>query len=76
MPADICFLTATELARRIRARELSAQEVVEAHLLQIEQVNQKVNAIITLTAEEAMARAHAADEALACGDEVVNGRLR
>jgi amidase len=70
MPADICFLTATELARRIRARELSAQEVVKAHLLQIEQVNPKVNAIVTLTAEEAMARAHAADEALACGDEV------
>jgi amidase len=70
MPADICFLTATELARCIRARELSAQEVVEAHLLQIEQVNPKVNAIVTLTAEEAMARAHAADEVLACGDEV------
>ncbi len=33
---DICFMTATELARRIRAKELSAREVMEAHLTQIE----------------------------------------
>ena len=68
--SEICFLTATELARRIRANELSAREVVEAHLLQIERVNGGVNAIVTLTAEEAMDRARAADEALACGAEV------
>jgi amidase len=36
---EICFLTATELTRRIRANELSAAEVMEAHLTQIEQVN-------------------------------------
>ena len=36
---EICFLTATELARRIRAKELSAREVLEAHLAQIERVN-------------------------------------
>ena len=72
MPAsEICFLTATELARRIGARELSTQEVAEAHLAQIERVNPKVNAIVTLTAEEAMARAGAADEALARGEEEI-----
>src|SRR5262249_61903551 len=32
--AEICFLTATELARRLRAKELSAREVVAAHLRQ------------------------------------------
>lgn len=33
MPAsEICFLTATELVRRIRAKEISAIEVMEAHL--------------------------------------------
>jgi len=32
---DLCFLTATELARRIRAKELSARAVMEAHLTQI-----------------------------------------
>jgi amidase len=68
--SEICFLTATELARRIRTRELSAREVAEAHLAQVKRVNPKVNAIVTLTAEEAMARAHAADEALTRSEEV------
>ena len=64
---DICFMTATELARRIRAKELSAREVMEAHLTQIERVNLTANAIVTLLPERAMAGARAADEALAHG---------
>ena len=64
---DICFMTATELARRIRAKELSAREVMEAHLTQIERVNPKVNAIVTLLPERAMDGARAADAALAGG---------
>jgi amidase len=67
---DICFMTATELARRIRAKELSAREVMEAHLTQIERVNPTVNAIVTLLPERAMAGACAADEALAHGAAV------
>jgi amidase len=67
---EICFLTATELARHIGTGELSTREVVEAHLAQIERVNPKVNAIVTLTAEEAMERARAADEAHARGEGV------
>ncbi len=54
----------------VRARELSAQEVMEAHLAQIERVNPEVNAIVTLTAERALERAGATDEALARGEEV------
>jgi amidase len=67
---DMCFMTATELARRIRASELSAREVMEAHLAQIERVNPRVNAIVTLLPERAMAGARAADEALAHGAAV------
>src|SRR5215831_1683525 len=67
---DLCFMTATELARRIRAKELSAREVMEAHLTQIERVNPRVNAIVTLLPERAMAGARAADEALAHGAAV------
>ena len=52
--SEICFLTATELVRLVRAKELSALEVMEAHLAQIERVNPEVNAIVTLTAERAM----------------------
>ena len=52
---EICFLTATEMARRLRAKELSAREVVAAHLRQIERVNPRVNAVVTLVAERALA---------------------
>lgn len=68
MNDDICFMTAIELARALRARELSAVEVMQAHLQQIEAVNPEVNAIVTLTAEAALAGAKAADERLARGD--------
>ena len=67
---ELCFLTATELAHQIRSKQLSAQEVMTAHLTQIAQVNPKVNAIVTLLPELAMAGAKAADEALARGDAV------
>jgi amidase len=54
--------TATELAAGLRARELSAREVMESHLARIEAVNPRVNAIVTLLEpEEALALADAAD---------------
>lgn len=67
---ELCFLTARELAEHIRARKISAREVVEAHLRQIERVNPKVNSIVTLTAEEALKRAEEADERAVRGDEL------
>ena len=63
----ICFMTATEMAARIRSGDLSASEVMEAHLERIEEVNPRVNAIVTLLPEEAMEGARAADEARAKG---------
>ena len=68
--SEIYFLTATELVRLVRAKELSALEVMEAHLAQIERVNPEVNAIVTLMAEQAMDRARATDDAIARGEEV------
>jgi amidase len=65
---DLCLLPAHELARRIRERDISAVEVMRAHLDQIERVNPKVNAIVTLTAEQALRDAQSADERLARGD--------
>ena len=62
---EICSMEATQLVQRIRAKELSVREVMEAHLLQIERVNPKVNAIVTLLPERAMEDALAADEVLA-----------
>ncbi|MGH3088144.1 MAG: amidase [Rubrobacteraceae bacterium] len=68
---EICFSTATELAHRIRKKDISAAEVMEAHLAQIERVNPEVNAIVTLHPERAMEEARAADEKLARGGEEV-----
>ena len=67
---ELCFLTAVELAQRIRTRDLSCVEVMEAHLLQIERVNPQVNAIVTLAPEQALERARAADAALQRGNDV------
>jgi amidase len=61
----VCFMSAIEMARLIRTRKLSAREALAAHLKQIERVNPKVNAIVTLVAEMAAADAAKADEAQA-----------
>src|SRR6267378_3197547 len=71
---EICFMRATELAAMIREKKLSAREVMQAHLRQIERVNPKVNAIVTLADEDKlMGQARAADDIIARGDSV--GRL-
>jgi amidase len=62
LPAnDLCFMTAGELAGRMRRREISAVEVMEAHLEQIDRVNPTVNAVVTLLPERGMEAARAAD---------------
>jgi amidase len=53
-----------------REKEVSAREVMSAHLTQIEHVNSKVNAIATLVAEQAMANAARADDTPARGGAV------
>jgi len=65
--SDLCFLSAVELATRIRQKQVSAREVMTAHLAQIERINPKVNAIVTLVADRAMAAAARADEMTAKG---------
>jgi amidase len=64
-PDELCDLSAIELASRIRRKQVSAREVMTAHLARIERVNPKLNAIVTLVAERAMADAAKADEAQA-----------
>jgi amidase len=59
---EICFTSAVEMARLIRSRKLSAREALAEHLKQIERVNPKVNAIVTLVAEMATEAAAKADE--------------
>src|SRR6202045_3247553 len=60
--SSICFMSAVEMAGMIRAKKFSASEALAAHLEQIERVNPKVNAIVTLVAEMAADAAAKADE--------------
>src|SRR6266480_2997354 len=67
--SDICFLSARRMADLIRQKRLSAREVMRAHLRQIDRVNSKVNAIVTLVpADQLMAQALAADESTLRGN--------
>ncbi|GAB1817460.1 amidase [Herbidospora sp. RD11066] len=54
---ELHYLTASETSALLRAREISAVEVTQAHLDRIEAVNPQVNAIVTVTAEQALDRA-------------------
>jgi amidase len=59
---EICFSSAVDLADRIRKRELSAREVMTAHLERIAQVNPRVNAIVAkLDDDRCLVLADAAD---------------
>ena len=61
-------MRAVDMVQAIRSKQVSAREVMQAHLKQIGRVNAKVNAMVTLVPEEElMAQAAAADEALAHG---------
>ncbi len=65
---DVCFLPAVEQARLLRSGQLSAVELLEAHLAQIERINPSVNAIVTLVPDIARERAAAADDRLRRGE--------
>ena len=66
--SDLVFATANELLAAVRKRRLSAAELLEAHLAQIERHDASLNALVTLDAAGARQRARAADAALARGD--------
>lgn len=67
---ELCLLPATRLAAMLRAREVSARELLEAHLVRVDRLNPTVNALVTLDVEGARAAAADADDALARGEEV------
>lgn len=72
---DICFQPAAQTAAMIRDGEVSARDVMSAHLEQINQVNHKVNAIVTMVdADELMHQAATADETMAKNPNSI-GRL-
>ena len=62
------FITAHEAAERLAAREVSSRELTQAALDRIAAVDDRVQAFLTVTAEQALAAADAADARLAAGE--------
>ena len=65
---ELHYETAVNLIGMIHRREISARELLQIHLDRIEQVNPKINAIVTHVPELAMEQARAADEKQARGE--------
>ncbi len=59
--------SATELAAMLRAKEVSAVEITKATLGRMEEVESKVDAFLTVTAEQALQQAQQVDETIAAG---------
>lgn len=60
--------SAVELAEAIRTKQVSSREVVLSCLNRIEEVNPKVNALVEVSSDEALASADAADRAIIAGE--------
>ena len=67
---DLVLRPAVEQARFVRLGEVSARELLAAHLDRIERINPALNAIVTLVPDMAFEWASAADERFAAGAEV------
>jgi len=59
--SELVYTPAKKLARLLHARKLSAAEVMQAFIAQIERTNPKVNAIVTFLPEQALKEAKALD---------------
>ena len=64
-PEDLAFLSVGELAPLIRAKKLSPAELVRIYLERIERLNPRLNAYLTVLAEEALAQARRAEQEIA-----------
>ncbi|HLW99434.1 MAG TPA: amidase [Candidatus Acidoferrales bacterium] len=65
---DLNFLPASEMAARIRRKEISIVELAEAHLSRIDRVNPRINAIVSLDPERIRREARSAETAVLRGE--------
>lgn len=66
----LIYASAVALAKAIRNRDVSSEEVVNTYLKRIEEVNPSLNAVVQLTADMALTQARAADKRLLRGEIV------
>jgi aspartyl-tRNA(Asn)/glutamyl-tRNA(Gln) amidotransferase subunit A len=65
---DLCYMSALDLAAAIRAKKVSPVEMINAVLARIEQLNPKLNAFCSVTADAARQAAQAAERAVMRGE--------
>ena len=65
---EIIYASARTMAQAIQDKEVSAVELVDAHLQRIQEVNPAINAVVQIVADRARAEAAEADAALARGE--------
>ena len=68
--SELVFETARVQAKMIADGDISSEELVSAHLEQIERVNPAVNAMVTMVADSALEQARAADGSRSAGEEL------
>ena len=66
----IIEISAKELAERIKSKEISSEEVIKAYFERIEEAEEKVDAFITLTKEDALKSAKKTDEKISRGEKL------
>src|SRR5207237_20021 len=65
---SLIFRSATQLAELIRTKQATPTEVLDAHIARIEAVNERLNAIVTLSLDQAREAAKASEARIARGD--------
>ncbi len=66
---ELAFASATDLARKIKSKEVGCAELLTYYLDRVDRFNPDLNAIIVQIRDEALARAKAADAALAANQD-------
>ena len=67
---EIAFLSATDTARAIRAKEISPVDAVQAYLERIDRMDSRLAAYITVAREEALSNAHLMSDRLQRGEDL------
>ena len=73
--SEVCDLTGSELAEKLRAGELSAAELTESSLRRVDAVDGDVKAILTPTPEVARERAATEESRPGCHDQVLRSEF-
>lgn len=67
---DICFMSANELAEKLKSQELTSEEITEIMIERIEKINPSINAFCTFTFELARESAKKADKRIKRKEEI------